>query len=583
MKEKRFSTVLIIVNITIFFVFTSIVTTILLNYSKEIAYKNGTNLVNNTLVKISSDIDLMIETNVIKTYEYILFTEEIIEKIDNNTIKYRNSDEKMTDIILFSRLLENYHLKSDLNMRLTSLVNKKGVIYNLENPNDEKYLNDFFEEYIWNEQINTIKPKWYPLMKNPFNDNNEDDLVIVVSMNIINIMNGKYVGKQIYTVTEESIYNIYKDYDIAQIGEIEITDSEGKMISSSNREIVKGMNKATAIKDNIVLSHDTNDGNWIINVTVPKEYLYGNLTEIYATNIPVVGCIVLIVSIILIFISNMLTKPINPIIRSMEKAEKGDFTEFVKENGQYEMRMLAKYYNHLLVQIDGYVKNEVEISKKEKTAELDALIAQINPHFLSNTLESIVWQARMIGAEEISEMAYSLGKLFTLMVNKGKQTLTIENELEHVKMYMNIQNIRYKDKYKLVINANKELLNYETLKLILQPIIENSIIHGFNHVNGEALITVDVLDIGNDIVFKISDNGNGMSHEQFMKIRKKLDNAKQNIYDEAEAEKSNKKGNGIGLVNIHQRIRLYYGNDYGISIDNKDGICIFNVKIPKRV
>lgn len=583
MKKKKFSTILILVNITVLFAFTIIVTTILLNYSKEIAYKNGTNLVNNTLVKISSDIDLAIETNVIKIYEYILFSEDIIAKMDNDIAEYTNVEDKLTDIILINRLLKNNKLKSDLSMKLTSLANKKGVIYNLEKPNDEKYINDFFEEYIWKEQRNTIKPKWYPLMKNPFNDNNKDDLVIVASVNNINILNGKYVGKQIFTVTEESIYDIYKDYDIAQIGEIEITDVEGKMISSSNREHVKKVKVNTNLNDNIVLSHAANDGNWIINITVPKEYLYGNLTEIYLANIPIVGGIAIIVSIILILISNRLTKPINSIIQSMEKAEKGNFTEFVEEDGQYEMRMLAKYYNHLLIQIDGYIKKEVEISKKEKTAELDALIAQINPHFLSNTLESIVWQARMIGSEDISEMAYSLGKLFTLMVNKGKQTLSIENELEHVKMYMNIQNIRYKDRYKLVINLDTELLHYETLKLILQPIIENSIIHGFNDVKREAEITVDVLDKGKDILFKISDNGNGMSDERFMKVQKKLDNAKRNIYDEAEAEKSNEKGNGIGLVNIHQRIRLYYGHDYGISVDKKNERCVFRVKIPKKV
>jgi two-component system sensor histidine kinase YesM len=182
-------------------------------------------------------------------------------------------------------------------------------------------------------------------------------------------------------------------------------------------------------------------------------------------------------------------------------------------------------------------------------------------------------------------MAWSLGRLFSLMVNKGKPMLTIKQELEHIRMYMKIQNIRYGNLFNLNITCQESIGDMLTLKLILQPIVENSIVHGFlaneDREDEQANIYVNVYE-EDDIIFEICDDGMGMTEARYDEVRKKLLESQDDLYTEVEVEKSVKRGNGIGMVNIHQRIRLYYGEAYGLTLTRKFRQCIFQVKIPKK-
>lgn len=218
------------------------------------------------------------------------------------------------------------------------------------------------------------------------------------------------------------------------------------------------------------MSKKVNDGNWYMIAVIPLNDMLTELFHTYKWFILVIVGILFISIFISAALSKEVVKPVEKMIKSMEYVENGDFSVRVEEKGPSDIVQLLHYYNNMLKNTEDFIHKEYQIKKMKRAAELDVLVAQINPHFLYNTLESIVWQARAAGAPKISDMAYSLGKLFNIMVNKGHSMLSVEMELEHVKLYVHLQNIRYNNRFSLKLDLDDEdLLEYKTLKLILQP------------------------------------------------------------------------------------------------------------------
>jgi two-component system sensor histidine kinase YesM len=193
---------------------------------------------------------------------------------------------------------------------------------------------------------------------------------------------------------------------------------------------------------------------------------------------------------------------------------------------------------------------------KEKEAELLALQSQINPHFLYNTLDSIFWMAERAKCKNISKMVLNLSKLFKLSLNNGDKFTTIKREFEHIYTYLEIQNIRYRGKFKTLINIDPDLLDKKIMRLIIQPIVENSIYHGIEPMSGDGLIEINGVQENNTISIVVRDNGIGFNT------------------DEIETR-------GYALKNINKRIKLNYGNEYGLLIKSRknEGTTV-TIRIP---
>jgi two-component system sensor histidine kinase YesM len=200
----------------------------------------------------------------------------------------------------------------------------------------------------------------------------------------------------------------------------------------------------------------------------------------------------------------------------------------------------------------GQIVLEQEAKRK---SEINALQAQINPHFLYNTLDSIVWMAEHEKNGDVITMVTALAKLFRISISKGKNIITVQEELEHVKNYLIIQTKRYKSKFKFEIEAQEDILNYKTLKLILQPIVENSIYHGIEYMVDEGFIKISVGVIDGKLLFQVRDNGLGMAPEtcKYLLVQ----------------ETKSKSGSGVGVKNVHERIQLSYGKEYGLEIESE--------------
>lgn len=281
----------------------------------------------------------------------------------------------------------------------------------------------------------------------------------------------------------------------------------------------------------------------------------------------VIALIVMVFAIIVLFVlSKKLTKPVRSLVDAMSTFEKNavDF-KYKPVRGASEFNKLSSSFEHMVIQIQELmekVKNE-EIALRK--TELKALQAQINPHFLYNTLDSIQWMCEEEKTEDAITMVGALAQLFRISISKGYELIPIEKEIQHAKNYLVIQSYRYKDQFTYHFDIDEEVLPYLCNKITIQPIIENALYHGISRMVDEGEISITVRKTGDDIIMKIKDNGIGMSEEQVENILKK--------------ERTDSKG--IGVKNVNDRIKIYFGEDYGIVVQSElDVGTTITIKIP---
>jgi two-component system sensor histidine kinase YesM len=286
--------------------------------------------------------------------------------------------------------------------------------------------------------------------------------------------------------------------------------------------------------------------------------------------------------ILTFFLSRSITRPLALLEHTIHKVTQRDLSVRFKYAYQDEVGQLGQSFNFMIDEIqqlinklNSYIlqlKAEKEKVKNEqllkRRAELKALQAQINPHFLYNTLDSIHWMAEKIAATEISEMTLALGALFRTGVNRGREFIPIRDELENVSSYLTIQKMRYGDKFDYLIRFNSDLGDLMTIKLILQPLVENSIYHGLKAKVGSGRLEIsgELAASGDRIVIRVWDDGVGINPAKLALLNKHL----QQPMTEAEGAKEDE-AEGYGVFNVNKRIKLYFGNDYGLKFWSEPG------------
>lgn len=301
-----------------------------------------------------------------------------------------------------------------------------------------------------------------------------------------------------------------------------------------------------------------------------------SLANIHAENVNIyyiTWLVLLLVGIVLIFFDIVLfrnfTDPIYQLMHTMEEFGKGNYQEKAKEAGIGELKILSEHFNTMADKLQEQMyeirKNEREKQKMEKKL----LQSQINPHFLYNTLDSIIWMIQSGEYEGAEQMVSLLAKFFRVSLSQGKDMIPLEKELEHATSYLAIQNIRFKDKFEFCVNADKQLMKYLCPKLSIQPLLENAIYHGMEGMYEDGEITINVYEKDDVIHIDVSDNGLGMTAE-------KIDYIMNNKVV------SSKRGSGIGVRNVNERIKLVYGEEYGIYITSElDEGTTATITIPK--
>ena len=257
--------------------------------------------------------------------------------------------------------------------------------------------------------------------------------------------------------------------------------------------------------------------------------------------------------------SRSVTRPIQKLCSVTQKVAEGDFTVKTKVENTDEISVLTQSFNDMTEEIGVLVE---DIKKKQANlhiAETKLLQAQINPHFLYNTLDTIVWLAEENKKEEVVSMVTALSEFFRTTLSKGRDFITVKEEESHVESYLKIQQFRYQDIMDYEINIDESMYGFVIPKLTLQPLVENALYHGVKNKRGKGMIRITGRLKGGDMIFKVIDDGKGMTEEELGKLQNSL-----------KKDKSDRKEDGFGLSNVNQRIRHYYGEGYGISFESRE-------------
>lgn len=279
-----------------------------------------------------------------------------------------------------------------------------------------------------------------------------------------------------------------------------------------------------------------------------------------------------------ISITQRLTRPIQLLKNKMRQAASGFLEAKVKPSGHDEIADLSISFNIMLENIKLLLEKSIREQEQVQKAELRTLQAQINPHFLYNTLDSIVWMAESGENESVIKLVKALSRLFRLTLNKGREWISLKTELEHAQSYLTIQQMRYRDILSYEINVPSELQAYPMLGMTLQPLIENAIYHGIKNKRGMGFIRISGhADNERSIILTIEDNGIGMTPERLDELRLRLEQPRDSDNHEDQDE------GGFGLQNVHQRLRLYFGEQYGLQLESTEGAgARVSLRIPKK-
>lgn len=262
-----------------------------------------------------------------------------------------------------------------------------------------------------------------------------------------------------------------------------------------------------------------------------------------------------VILVINLYVSDKISQPIRRLERSVKMVEQGDFGTTVYVSGAYEVEQLSKRFNLMLRRIRELMDQIIQEQEAKRKSELDVLQSQINPHFLYNTLNSVTRMAELGKTDEVVTTITSLSRFFRISLSKGKHIIPVQDELEHVRHYLIIQTIRFKNKFRYEIVADPETLGLQTLKLILQPLVENAIHHGIEKSAEEGFIGVYARIREDRLEFVIKDNGIGMTKETLDKLMS--------------GSLRSESGSGVGVINVQERIKLYYGKSYGLHYESE--------------
>lgn len=258
------------------------------------------------------------------------------------------------------------------------------------------------------------------------------------------------------------------------------------------------------------------------------------------------------------FVAKSITLPIQRLCDSMERVQEGDFSvSDIVVDSENEIGSLTKSFNVMTHRIHELMEQNIREQEAKRKSELKALQSQINPHFLYNTLDSIIWMAEGKKNEEVVLMTASLARLLRQSISNEDELVSIGQEIEYARGYLTIQKMRYKDKLEFQIKVEPSILHIRLIKLVLQPIIENAIYHGLKYKESKGLLCVRGFMKNGNAVLQVIDDGVGMDQET-------LDH----IY---ERHKVDYHSNGVGIYNVQKRLQLYYGNEYGIVYESKPG------------
>lgn len=403
--------------------------------------------------------------------------------------------------------------------------------------------------------------------------------VISISKAITDPLTEAVTGVLVVDLNYSAIAGICENAQIGSGGYIYLIDSRGSLIYHKQQQLIHANLKSEYIHE--VLAVREHDEAYLLREDDRSVYLldYSSLTDWTAVGVVKTeelidkhGMIVFfalmaisavsLAAVMAALISTAITRPIKQLESTMHEVEQGDLSVRADTSLNNEIGHLSRAFNSMVEHTNALMAQRVEDEKEKRHSEIRALQAQINPHFLYNTLDAIIWMAASGKNDEVMEMTSALARLFRTSISSDHRLVPLSMEKENILSYLTIQKMRYEDKLTYTLDMPERFDAFLLPKLILQPIVENAIYHGLKPLPDGGMVHIHALERGGCLVLSVEDNGVGMDEEQIRRlfIQKPQDS------------------HGIGVVNVHSRIRLLFGEPYGLFYSSRSG-CGTRVEI----
>ena len=405
---------------------------------------------------------------------------------------------------------------------------------------------------------------------------------VTIGRSIYSAYESKLLGTIIINVNVQDLQELWPESDQNRQEKFYLVDDENRVVFSDSSEETGGQFSRSDLSVGIssceiegvlydVMVSESGYQGWKSVKMIMRSKLDKEIAVVPYMTITLVLILIGLAVLVSLFISKIFTRPLQELYVKMRRFEAEKSGNPLPEN-QVEIKGLSRSYNRMIEEINSLTIKNYETELQLRRAELMALQSQINPHFIYNTLNSIKWMADMQGSKRMVTALDSLIKLMQFSSKNCQEVIRIQDEIDLIKDYINLINLKYFDRIVTLIRVEPGVERYETLKFLLQPIVENSIYHGFNKMTQSCAIKINISRKGDRILYEVIDNGKGMSRE---KIRQAL---------KEERSENSHSFNKIGLYNVNKRIQYTFGGDYGVKIDSELGrYTRVLVEIPARV
>lgn len=403
--------------------------------------------------------------------------------------------------------------------------------------------------------------------------------IISYAQPVISLQDSSPIGYLIINMSEDELFNIYSNISLYKENDIFITDNKGFILSHGDKDLL-GTRVEADYRQLVNKPDDTpltlktlngqryyiasrmiNDGEWCLFYQISEQDFESDFISLMQIFFGITFIILLLALSVSVVLSRSIANPITELSKTMQQVRNGNFRIRSNYKAKDEVGILSDNFNRMIENANELVQTIYQKELLKQEAELRYLKFQINPHFLYNTLETINWISRIKGVPEAGEIAKALGDLMREGL-KDEDFAQIKDEIKNVENYILIQQYRYGDKIKVSINIDPSVSEAKTPKFVLQPIVENAIIHGLDSKIEGGNIRIYGGSDGKDIVLTVEDDGIGIPEE----VRRNL------LNENLRKAESDEKSAHIGILNVHKRLQLYFGPQYGLRISSEEGV-----------
>jgi len=539
-----------------------------------LTYNRSSEIVSNKMIDMNTQALDQINTALEYTFQYaikssniVIANKDIQEVLLKDPVGYE-TDKQISDFRKLSDYFDS--IQFDQNVYRIRLYIKDGLYYASENNNffNIKTIDNsvFYKKAIdYNGQIYWTPPYSFKYA------GIDSEKKIISGIRMINNHSayGEFIGLVSVDIPVRDIQDTLGKTSIGKDGLVYLVNEENQIITYSDEKLMqegyRALESSSVLpeaqsvwkkakiegQEVLVCYKNFRYTGWKLAMIIPLSSVLKSSIDLRNYTFVLMISIGLVAYLLALLISNSTVKRIRRLIKTMRKAERGEFSIKAEVDGKDEIGDLETSFNHMLMKIEGLVDEKFKMGIEVKNAELKALQAQINPHFLYNTLELITCKALKYKARDITELVKSMAQFYRLSLSRGRDIVSIGDEIAHIETYVFIQNQRFDESIKLEVKLDESIPTCSIPKLVLQPLVENAIIHGIMEKETQSgTIYINGRFYGDDILLQVIDDGVGIAEEK-VKNMLNVNNGRDNL--------------GYGVKNVNQRLKINYGEQYGLT------------------